>query len=75
MGQLATSQDRLGAGERVTFPRELTDGARIFAEAGDNGTILYWWPYKDYYTVMNDVERAPTRQKFNCLVKDVIPEE
>lgn len=68
------STDTFGAGERVTFPHRLSSGPRVFAEAGDSGTVLKYWPVKNYYTVINDTAYPPDSARFNCFTTDVVQE-
>lgn len=56
---------RFQAGERIAFPKEVTDGVRTFAQPHDTGTVLKFWPHWNIYSVINDVERADGWQRFD----------
>lgn len=66
--------EAFGAGERITFPKDLKLGFRTFAEAGDSGTVRHAWHKPEYYSVENDTAYIPFPNKFNCLPQDVIAE-
>lgn len=63
--QVKFDAEHLRAFDKITFPRDVSDGQRTFAKAGDTGEVMKWWPVANTYTVWNDAERVEGQQRFD----------